>query len=262
SHPYASPSRESALRGGAVAPKRLRLRTLGLALLTSVPILTIAQQPAAAPQPSTDQPASAASGPSLQEVVVTAERRQQTLQSAPVSVTAVTGEQIGERNVTAVSDLTQLVPALEAYTGSGPYSNITIRGVSSLVVNAFGDPAIAVNMDGVYLARTTAFEGLFYDVQRVEVLKGPQGTLYGRNATSGAINVITKSPTFTFGGDFSAQYGNYSDLTLNGDVNVPLASDVAIRAAFQTVKHDVTGKPAAFPINSEIRVYPSAADGS
>jgi len=214
------------------------LRTLGLALLTSVPILTIAQQPAAAPQPSTGQPAAAASGPSLQEVVVTAERRQQTLQSAPVSVTAVTGEQIGERNVTAVSDLTQLVPALEAYTGSGPYSNITIRGVSSLVVNAFGDPAIAVNMDGVYLARTTAFEGLFYDVQRVEVLKGPQGTLYGRNATGGAINVITKSPSFSFGGDFSAQYGNYSDLTLNGDVNVPLASDVAVRAAFQTVKHD------------------------
>lgn len=210
---------------------------LSLALLAAVPIAAFAQQPSA-PQTSSDQTGAEASAPALQEVVVTAERRRQNLQSAPISVTAVTGEEIRDRNVTAVSDLAQLVPALEAYTGSGPYSNITIRGVSSLVVNAFGDPAIAVNMDGVYLARTTAFEGLFYDVQRVEVLKGPQGTLYGRNATGGAINVITNAPTFSFGGDFSAQYGNYSDVTLNGDVNVPLASNIAVRAAFQTVKHD------------------------
>jgi iron complex outermembrane recepter protein len=230
--------RSAHFEGEAVAPKRLPFRTLCLALLAAHPIATIAQQPSVAQQTSPDQPASDTSGPALQEVVVTAERRQQNLQHAPVSVTAVSGEQIRDRDVTAVSDLTQLVPALEAYTGSGPYSNITLRGVSSLVVNSFGDPAIAVNMDGVYLARTTAFEGLFYDVQRVEVLKGPQGTLYGRNATGGAINVISNSPTFDFSGNFSAQFGNYSDVTLNGDVNAPLASNAAVRLAFQTVKHD------------------------
>jgi iron complex outermembrane receptor protein len=221
-----------------VALKTFHWRLLSFALMGAAPALTIAQRPTDAPQSPTQAQQTDTSGTALEEVVVTAERRAQTLQSAPVSVTAVTGEEIAHRDVTTVSDLAQLVPALEAFNGSGPYSNITLRGVSSLVVNSFGDPAIAVNLDGVYLARTTAFQGLFYDVTRVEVLKGPQGTLYGRNATGGAINVITNSPTFDFGGDFSAAFGNYSAITLNGDINVPLASNMAVRAAFQTVKHD------------------------
>lgn len=181
---------------------------------------------------------SAASGPALQEVVVTAERVAEPLQDAPVSVTAVTGTELSDRGVTSMSDLTQLVPALEIQSGVGPYSDITLRGVSSLVVNAFGDPAIAVNLDGVYLAHATSFEGLFYDVERAEVLKGPQGTLYGRNATGGAINIITHPPTFQLSGNLSVQYGNHSNVTTQGDFNVPLASNVAVRLAFQTVRHD------------------------
>jgi len=210
---------------------------LGLALAAAAPSIGVAQQPPSGGSSPASQQADA-NGPALQEVTVTAERRAQNLQSAPISVTAITGDAIAQRDVTSVSDLTQLVPALEAYQGVGPYSYLTIRGVSSLVVNAFGDPAIAVNLDQVYLAHTSSFQGLFYDVERVEVLKGPQGTLYGRNATGGAINVITHPPSFDFNGDLSVQYGNYADVTTNGDINVPLASNVAVRAAFQTVNHN------------------------
>lgn len=208
-------------------------RVLLGALMGAVSAVATAQQAGDASQPAESN------GPALQEVVVTAGRISQNLQKAPISVTAVSGEELSERNVTTISDLTQLVPALEAYEGVGPYSYLTIRGVSSLVVNAFGDPAVAVNLDQVYLARTTSFQGLFYDVSRVEVLKGPQGTLYGRNATGGAINVITNPPTFDgLGGGLTVEYGNYSDITATGFVNVPLAPNAAVRAAFQTVNHD------------------------
>lgn len=208
-------------------------RVLLGALMGTVSAVATAQQAGDASQPAESN------GPALQEVVVTAGRISQNLQKAPISVTAVSGEELSERNVTTISDLTQLVPALEAYEGVGPYSYLTIRGVSSLVVNAFGDPAVAVNLDQVYLARTTSFQGLFYDVSRVEVLKGPQGTLYGRNATGGAINVITNPPTFDgLGGGLTVEYGNYSDITATGFVNVPLAPNAAVRAAFQTVNHD------------------------
>ena len=208
-----------------MALKTLHPWALGLALATVAAAVSIAQEQSSTAQSSTQPQPVAASGPALEEVVVTAERRAQNLQEAPISVTAVSGEELAKHDVTAISDLTQLVPALEAYQGVGPYSYLTVRGVSSLVVNAFGDPAVAVNLDQVYLARTTSFQGLFYDVQRVEVLKGPQGTLYGRNATGGAINVLTNSPTFDgFSSELTLQFGNYSDIRSTGYINVTCPS--------------------------------------
>lgn len=208
-------------------------QVLLVALMGAASELATAQQAGGQSQPAEPN------GPALQEIVVTAGRISQDLQKAPIAVTAVSGKELTERDVTTISRLAQLVPALEVYDGVGPYSYLTIRGVSSLVVNAFGDPAVAVNLDQVYLARTTSFQGLFYDVSRVEVLKGPQGTLYGRNATGGAINVITNAPSFDgLGGGLTVEYGNYSNIMTTGYLNVPLAANVAARAAFQTVNHD------------------------
>jgi len=130
------------------------------------------------------------------------------------------------------------VPALQAQQGTGPYTSVIIRGVTTAVVNVFGDPSVAVNMDGVYLARPTSLHGLFYDLDRVEVLKGPQGTLYGRNATGGAVNLVSRQPTYSLGGDLEAEYGNYNEFLTTGDLNVPLTQNLAARLAFQTVRHD------------------------
>jgi len=109
--------------------------------------------------------------------------------------------------------------------------------VSNLSGNAFSGPLIAVNINGVYLATPTTFRGLFYDLDRVELLKGPQGTLYGRNATGGAINIIPARPTFNLGGTAGVTLGDYSHFDANAALNVPLSDQVAIRVAGQHAKH-------------------------
>jgi iron complex outermembrane receptor protein len=181
----------------------------------------------------------AAAETGLEEVVVTAQRREENLQRAAVAVTAISGNAIQNRGVTRLSDLTQLVPALKIESGAGPYTGVSLRGVATAAVNSFADPAIAVNLDGIYLPRPTSPQGLFYDIERVEVLKGPQGTLYGRNATGGAINVITKAPRLgEFGGDVTLDAGNYQLFNGTGAINVPLGDSAAMRAAFQVVSRD------------------------
>lgn len=114
-----------------------------------------------------------------------------------------------------------------------------MRGVGNFNGNALSDPAIAFNFDGVYIGRPSSTSGFFYDIDRVEVLKGPQGTLYGRNATGGAINVISQKPVLgQYSGDASVAYGNYSAVRADGDVNIPMGDDAALRAAASYVRHD------------------------
>ena len=213
----------------------MRSRYLGFTSAAALTIGTAILPHAALAQSA---PATQTSPTALAEVVVTAERREQSLQRAAVAVTAVSGQQLAQRDIVNVDQLTQVVPALQAQQGTGPYTSVILRGVTTTVVNVFGDPSVAVNMDGVYLARPTSLHGLFYDLDRVEVLKGPQGTLYGRNATGGAVNLVSRQPTYSFGGDLTAEYGNYNEFLTAGDLNVPLAHNLAGRIAFQTVRHD------------------------
>src|SRR6266849_2305219 len=121
----------------------------------------------------------------LEEITVTAQRREENLQHAAIAVTAIAGQQLGEAGALKVQDLTQLVPSLQVTISSGPYPLFYLRGVGNFNGNPFSDAAVAINLDGVYVARPSSTAGLFYDLSRVEVLKGPQGTLYGRNATGG-----------------------------------------------------------------------------
>ncbi|HEX2100457.1 MAG TPA: TonB-dependent receptor, partial [Candidatus Synoicihabitans sp.] len=113
------------------------------------------------------------------------------------------------------------------------------RGVGTLQGNSFGENPIAFNFDGVYIARPTSPAGAFFDLERVEVVKGPQGTLYGRNATGGAINVLPKRPVLgEFGGDVTLEYGNYDAIKSQAALNAPLAESWALRLAGQTVDRD------------------------
>lgn len=182
--------------------------------------------------------AQTADAPGLEEIIVTAQRREENLQRAAIAVSALSGEQIAAAGSTRVQDLTQLVPSLQVATAAGPYALFYLRGVGNFTGNSLSDSALAMNLDGVYISRPSSTAGMFYDVERLEVLKGPQGTLYGRNATGGAINVITRKPSNEFGGFGSLDAGNYGLVKFEGALNAPLSDTTALRIAGQTVDRD------------------------
>ena len=174
----------------------------------------------------------------LQEVVVTAQKRSEDVQKVPIAISVLSGADLLAAGAVYAVDLNTLVPGLQIVS-SGPFAMASIRGIGNQQVNSFGDPAVGYNIDGVVEDRSIDTTTAFYDVQRIEVLKGPQGTLYGRNATGGAINIITNKPTDTLGAGLQLDVGDVFPLTHNatGSVNVPLTSTLASRIAFQTVNH-------------------------
>ena len=171
-------------------------------------------------------------------ITVTAQRRTEDVQKAALSITAVSGKDLESRGIDQTEALGTLTAGLEVSTSAGPYAIFSIRSVSALSGNAFSDPAVAVNINGVYLATPTVLHGLYYDLERVEILKGPQGTLYGRNATAGAINIIPARPTFTFGGNASIDIGDYHRFNVGGALNIPLSDTIALRVAGQRLRRD------------------------
>ncbi len=175
----------------------------------------------------------------VEEIVVTAQRRSELLQRVPIAITAVSGATLAQQGITQPVDLVSVVPGLAVSSGNGPVAQIYIRGVGTTSNNLFGDNAVAFNVDGVVLARATGLENQFYDVSRVEVLKGPQGTLYGRNATGGAINVITNRPIIgEFSGNAAVETGNYGLLDENAAINLPVSDQFALRVAGRLMSRD------------------------
>lgn len=196
-----------------------------------------AQAPAAAVSPGADPAEDAGDG--LQDIVVTAQRVAESSQRTPIAIDVVKPAELIRQNVIRAEDLSRTSPALAANGGGGPTTVFFVRGVGNATVNAYSDPAIAFNYDGVYIGRPTSTSGMFYDLQRVEVLKGPQGTLYGRNATGGAINVIPNRPILNeAGGSFTLGYGNYDWLTGQAALNLPLGDKVALRVAGTIARRD------------------------
>ncbi len=174
----------------------------------------------------------------LDAIIVTAQRRSEDVQRAALAITAISGEEVQRRSISQTEQLASLSPALHVNTSAGPYATFSIRSVSSLSGNSFADPAVAVNYNGVYLATPTVLHGLYYDLERVEILKGPQGTLYGRNATGGAINVIPRAPEFRNGGNIYSELGNLGRFNLGAAVNIAASDQVALRVAGQRVRRD------------------------
>jgi len=169
------------------------------------------------------------------EVVVTAQRLKQSLQDVPVAVTVMSEKDLIEQGVHNVVDLAAQVPSLQISSAGQIY----LRGIGTNQTNENADPTVAPYLDGVYLARPASMLAVgFYDVERVEVLRGPQGALYGRNATAGSLNIITRQPTFDLGGSVALDVGNYQQKILSGMVNLPLSNEWALRAAFQNNSHE------------------------
>jgi iron complex outermembrane receptor protein len=164
----------------------------------------------------------------VEEVIVTAEKKAQTLEKAPASITAFSSDMLANRQLNTISDLGTQVPNLYFAETNG-VEEVGIRGVSINTTNPQIDPVISLNLDGVYQPRITSMNLLLSDLDSIEVLRGPQGTLYGRNATGGVINVITAKPTDTFQASASALGGNYDRYMFKGFVSGPLAEGVEMR---------------------------------
>lgn len=188
-------------------------------------------EPAAVEEPATKNDAG------LEDIVVTAQRRSENLQRAAIAVSSVGGEAIRSASVVNPSQLTAIIPSLQISPLASSF-NFYLRGVGNVNGNPLSESAIAFNYGGVYIGRPASSSAFFYDIERMEVLKGPQGTLYGRNATGGAINVIPKAPTYDFGGEFHLEVGNYGTVNAQAAVNVPLSSKAALRVAGFAARHD------------------------
>ncbi|MEA1676299.1 TonB-dependent receptor [Nitrospirillum sp. BR 11163] len=176
----------------------------------------------------------------LEEIVVTAQRRAEKLQDVPVTVTAFGAEEIEQARIREVDDIASRTPGLDfdAFPASQP--RITVRGIGSSDRGAAGDPSSAVFLDEIYLGRPAAVAFDAFDVARIEVLKGPQGTLFGRNVVGGAINVVTNRPKLdVVDAGLEATVGNYERLEGAGFVNAPVVDGkLAVRASAAWRGHD------------------------
>jgi iron complex outermembrane receptor protein len=173
---------------------------------------------------------------SVEEIVVTAQKRPELLSKAPVSISAITGAALRSEGVVNPLSISNLVPSAQVTQANG--IQITIRGVSSPDGTEKGDPSAAFLLNGVYLARQQSLSGAFFDLDRVEVLRGPQGTLYGRNATAGVVNVISNRPKFDFEAAANGEVSNFDTQRAEAMANMPVTDTLAIRAAAAYNKHD------------------------
>ena len=162
----------------------------------------------------------------IETVIVTAEKRSADIQKVPIAVSAIDGNSLESQSIIGFKELGARVPSLRFGAGvTGGENVITIRGLGSVNTTPGGDSPVAYSVDGVGLQRSTSIDPEFYDIERVEVLRGPQGTLYGRNSVGGSINVITNKPNDTLSGSVDAMIGDYAAKTFRGWVNAPLVDD-------------------------------------
>jgi iron complex outermembrane receptor protein len=205
------------------------------ALLVSS-IAALAWAGAAAAQEAAPEPPPERGG--IEEITITAEKRETNLQETPVAVTAITGDTIAEQGLEDFGDVQFIAPAL-VYGEIADMAQITMRGIGVDTSTIDAEPGVGLYQDGVYRGGLTSSAALFFDVERIEVLRGPQGTLYGRNTTGGALNVLTRLPGESFAVDAEALYGSYNRRRLFGAVDVPLVEGLlAVRGAFAYDERD------------------------
>jgi iron complex outermembrane receptor protein len=162
------------------------------------------------------------------DIIVTASKRSQTLQDTPVAVSVTSAAQLEESQIRDLIDLQSSVPSLRvSQLQSSANTNFIIRGFGNGANNAGIEPSVGVFIDGVYRSRSAAQIGDLPNVERIEVLRGPQSTLFGKNASAGVISIVTQKPQFEFGGSAEVTYGNYDAITVKGDVTGPISDTVA-----------------------------------
>ena len=175
----------------------------------------------------------------LEEIVVTAQRRETALQTTPVAITAYSGESLANDEIFTVNDLAASVPAFSLTAGTPLDVELNVRGITNTRLDSpSADPSVGTFVDGVYMGRTGDLNYDFYDLERVEVIRGPQGVLLGKNVVGGALSVITARPSFENSGSLQLAYGNYQSVLVGGHLNGGLSDTVAGRLSFQARQND------------------------
>ncbi len=176
----------------------------------------------------------------FEEVIVTAEKRDESLQDVSQAVTAITDTEIEAKNITSFVDLTAVVPGVTVAKNEGYKTVISIRGVGNETnQNAIAAPSVAYHMDGIFIASPFSLQTDFLDVERIEVLRGPQGTLFGQNSTGGAINVISKKPsTDALSSKVQVTAGDYGLMKVSSSTNFPISDTLATRFSFSSIERD------------------------
>lgn len=173
----------------------------------------------------------------IADIIVTAQRRSENVQKAAVSIEVFSGDKLRAAGISSADDLTTLAAGVQI--GGGTTPQIYVRGVGDFGVIASANPAVATSLDGVGISRPQAISGNFFDLERIELLKGPQGTLYGRNASGGALNLISVQPKYgEFSGYFDGEIGNYNLFSGEGAFNIPAGDQGAFRLSYQVVNRD------------------------
>ena len=178
----------------------------------------------------------------LVEVVITSRRRIEKIQNVPIPISVVSGKRAEEAGAFNPNRLKELIPSVQLYSSNGRNTTLNIRGLGS----AFGltndgiDPGVGFYVDGVYYARPAATAIDFVDIERIEVLRGPQGTLFGKNTTAGAFNITTRAPSFTSGASFETSYGNYNYIQAKASITGPISKNLAARVSFSGTQRDGT----------------------
>ena len=215
-------------------------RAIGpIAGLASVLALDMAAAAALAQEADTGAQAASGAAPTIEEIVVTARRRSENLQEVPVSVSAFSDTQLKDLQADDITGFQYAVPNLYLERGDANNAVIFLRGIGQNDSLAFVESGVAVYVDDVFISRTQAAFLDLFDVERIEVLRGPQGTLYGRNSPGGAIKFISKAPPENFEAYLEAGGGRFGFLTLKGSVGGPLVEDkLRGKLAFSAVNHD------------------------
>ncbi len=213
------PRKNKFLTGVKSMKSLYRMRSLAWTIVLAVPVLLLTQPHSALAQES--------GGAMLDEITVTAERREQSLQDVPISITAFSGDMVNEGNITRLEDVAVQTPNFKMTSFNTSESQLFLRGIGSTNDGPVSDPSVAVFIDDVYIGRPSGATTDLYDLERIEVLRGPQGTLYGRNAAGGAINIFTKKPQEEFEAKVGLTLGDYGLVNARGYVNGGLSDNVA-----------------------------------
>jgi iron complex outermembrane receptor protein len=213
-----------------------KLKSLAIAVaISNIPSLSVHAQ-----NLSSEQDLANAEERAIEQIIVTAEKRNESLQDLSQAVTALTAKDLDNKYISSFVDLSAIAPGVTVAKNEGFKTIISIRGVGNEAnQNATANPSVSYHMDGIYIASPYALQTDFIDIERIEILRGPQGTLFGQNSTGGAINVISTKPDFEgFAGKADISLGTDNFRKVRGTINVPISENLAMRTSFSRVKQD------------------------
>jgi outer membrane receptor protein involved in Fe transport len=174
----------------------------------------------------------------LETIVVTAQRQAESLQDVPIPVSVFSAEQLERQQIDNTLDIQLSLPNVTFTKSNFTSSNLSIRGIGEALVATSSDSGVGIHYNDMPINSPRLFEGEFFDLERIEVLRGPQGTQFGRNATGGVMNVISRKPTREFAGKLDVEYGNFESLKVSGALNVPVSENLALRVAGYYLNRD------------------------